>query len=293
MMTLRGGKRRFETAAVVVIASVVLAAAAMLSGCPDASLLGLVADADEDPSETNPETYTVSYNANGASGGTLPLQSSHSYDDEVWVSEAGELRGPVLGFGITQRFLQWNTQADAGGSGYLPFEAFGMPDHDVTLYAIWTTDGGFISKIGPAGGLVFFEHAESNGDWRFLEAAPPETEWTGRPWSEFTTLVDGTEIGIGAGEPNTQAIVGAMGDGDYAAKLCDDLSHGGYSDWFLPSIDELNLMYHNVQWTFAPAFYWSSSEENEGLARAQKFNDGSRHPESKTNAYRVRAARAF
>ena len=64
---------------------------------------------------------------------------------------------------------------------------------------------------------------------------------------------DLTGTGIGAGKRNTELLVKAMGDKTYytmgakkvayAAKLCYDLVFNGFDDWFLPSKDELNLLY--------------------------------------------------
>ena len=73
---------------------------------------------------------------------------------------------------------------------------------------------------------------------------------------------NGAGAAVGTGETNTTSIVNALGSGSYAARLCYDLSLGGYDDWFLPSKDELNLMpqQEGVIPGFAVASYWSSSE---------------------------------
>jgi hypothetical protein len=72
---------------------------------------------------------------------------------------------------------------------------------------------------------------------------------------------------------------------------------GGYTDWFLPSKGELNLMYENLKVSgvggFADDAYWSSSEYNADIAWVQDFYDGYQYYSHKNNAYRVRAFRAF
>ena len=110
-------------------------------------------------------------------------------------------------------------------------------------------------------------------------------------------MTGATGTAIGTGSANIEAIVTSQGDGSYAAQLCRDLTEGGYSDWFLPSKDELNLMYINLYQQgiggFAEDYYWSSSEDDANLAWAQSFNDGDQGDGGKAIAFRVRAVRAF
>jgi len=84
--------------------------------------------------------------------------------------------------------------------------------------------------------------------------AAPEEQSAGIPWvSEHYEAFIGNipnpsgakGTAIGTGKTNTTLIVGVMGDGNYAAKLCRDLNLNGYKDWFLPSKDELNMLYKN------------------------------------------------
>ncbi len=83
-----------------------------------------------------------------------------------------------------------------------------------------------------------------------------------------------------------------------ARKICRDLVLNGYDDWFLPSKDELDLMYRNLKKRglggFASDCYWSSSESNSSTAGSQSFGDGYQYSFNKYNySERVRAVRAF
>ena len=64
-----------------------------------------------------------------------------------------------------------------------------------------------------------------------------------------TTENGGTSASIGQGQTNTTAMMGQAGYTGGAAKVCNDytITVNGiiYSDWFLPSKDELNQMYQN------------------------------------------------
>lgn len=76
--------------------------------------------------------------------------------------------------------------------------------------------------------------------------------------SYVTTHATGTALGTG--RANTTAIVAAQGSGNYAAYLCDTLVFNSFSDWFLPSIDELHLIYNLEGLNGFVNYYWSSSE---------------------------------
>jgi hypothetical protein len=176
----------------------------------------------------------------------------------------------------------------------------------------------YIGGIGPAGGIVFYDKGNSNHGWRFLEAAPTSTEFNADwgPWTgDWNSLeghdVTGTETGIGTGRNNTRLIIAKLnqlGQRDRAAQLCDAMKVNGFSDWFLPSKDELNLMYINREtiggfgrgtnrenwvenWRYW--VYWSSSQSFTSSAWGQGFGDGAQHLNDKHLTLRVRAVRAF
>jgi hypothetical protein len=150
--------------------------------------------------------------------------------------------------------------------------------------------GGIIAYI-----LVSGDPGYVAGQTHGLIAAPSDQS-TGIVWwngSYITTGATGTATGTGAA--NTTAIVASQGAGSYAAKLCDDLVLNGYSDWYLPSRDELNKLYLNKRAVggFATYFYWSSSEDYAYYAWYQYFGVGSQYFDIKFNYFHVRAVRAF
>ena len=155
-----------------------------------------------------------------------------------------------------------------------------------------------LRNTGPAGGHIFLTPAES-GDGYYYEAAPVSTEFVNKQWGKYEELVGGTGTAIGTGKQNTSNIVAAIGEteSDRAAQLCNDLSHNGFTDWFLPSRDELNQMYINLHQQgvggFSDAGYWSSSEFSAGYSWVQYFNSGNQYQYNKDGARRVRAVRAF
>ena len=75
-----------------------------------------------------------------------------------------------------------------------------------------------------------------------------------------TTGAWGTAIGTGAA--NTATILSACSTSGIAAKLCHDYTGGGYTDWYLPSQNELNILYTNrvsIGIGFS-GYHWSSTE---------------------------------
>jgi hypothetical protein len=100
---------------------------------------------------------------------------------------------------------------------------------------------------------------------------------------------------IGTGNQNTINIMAACPVVDIAARLCGDLVQGGYSDWYLPSKDELNKLWINrpAIGGFSTLSYWSSTMSGSNLAWEQNFSNGDQNPSPQNGALNVRAIRAF
>jgi hypothetical protein len=123
---------------------------------------------------------------------------------------------------------------------------------------------------------------------------------TGIQWynnNDYTTT-GATGTAIGTGLSNTNAIIASQGETatSYAAAgLARAYAGGGYTDWYLPSKDELNKLYlnKNAIGGFADAGYWSSTEFDFYLAWYQGFFLGSQVNVNKVYTFCVRAIRAF
>ena len=96
------------------------------------------------------------------------------------------------------------------------------------LMTACTLDGG--NLVGPAGGFVFYDKGSYSDGWRYMECAPENA---------------------------------GTGEWDKAKQLCEDYSHGGYDDWYLPDIEVLEDLLggkHGLK-MFNNGVYWSSSTE--------------------------------
>jgi uncharacterized repeat protein (TIGR02543 family) len=80
--------------------------------------------------------YTVTYNANGASSGSVPVDPN-KYLQGVPVTVLGNTGG-LAKTGYT--FVGWNTQSGGGGTAYIVGATFTMGSSNVMLYAQWTNN---------------------------------------------------------------------------------------------------------------------------------------------------------
>ena len=185
--------------------------------------------------------------------------------------------------------------------------------------------GGFakIGDTGPAGGTIFFVvptgftvQGYSGGTGAFdeytayyLEAAPGHDgypQWGAygtsildvTTWANATAKNAGLAATIGVGRKDTQIIVNHLATTEEtgrAAQVCASktVRVGGtiFTDWFLPSLGELNEMYKAR--TSMSGSFWSSSQHNNNKAWIQDFGNGSQDICDKDNTPIVRAIRAF
>jgi hypothetical protein len=151
---------------------------------------------------------------------------------------------------------------------------------------------------GPAGGTIFYDKGSFTEGWRYLECAPADEE-SPYAWGQYGMDVRGTSTLCGSGRANTDRIIASCTDGYSAAYVCKKktLEHGGvvYSDWFLPSIEELLLMLSSpFELKLSDqCFYWSSSADSRNYALEGCLNKKGPCSYFKSSACLVRAIRAF
>jgi hypothetical protein len=164
-----------------------------------------------------------------------------------------------------------------------------------------TTDAPPSYTIGQAalGGVVAYINGGGSTGTSGLVATVSDVS-AGAAWGGFFVNVPGaTGTAIGTGNQNTLDILAADATPGIAAQLCYDLTEGGYSDWYLPSIDELNALYTNRDAIggFNASPYWSSTKfqttEFPYTAKFLNFDDAGIGNGSTTGSYRVRAIRSF
>jgi hypothetical protein len=147
-------------------------------------------------------------------------------------------------------------------------------------------------QTGPAGGIIFYDDGQGGG----LEVFAPD--WTNQ-WGNYNLLMNSTNETFGTGEANTNAIINASVDMSNAAIACDSCTKGGFTDWYLPSKDELELVYSNVivpgYLGVQSSYYWSSSSLIGSVTQAWAVHlgVGVSNPKLRYEIYKTLPVRSF
>lgn len=240
------------------------------------------------------ETQTPTTNANGLV--SIEIGGGSGFNTIDWAN------GPY--------FIETKTDP-AGGTNYTITGTSQLLSVPYALYAAnagtATGGGNFTHYIGEeyGGGVIFHLWKDNAGVEHGLIVALTDQSIS-QAWSNVTSA----EIGTSAksswdGLSNSNSIVGQAGHTSSAAKLCLDLVSGGQSDWYLPSIQELNMLWNNYYMVtralsqisgatqLSNSVYWSSSEGGSSNAWCFYFDYGYTSNYSKGSTVYVRAVRAF
>ncbi len=240
-------------------------------------------------------TYTVTFDTNGGDGGATASQTL-IYNTPTNLTANGFTR-------TSYTFAGWATTTD-GVVGYADGASYTIGTEDVTLYAKWNSmlvigdeyQGGKIAYIFQDGDLGYVE-----GEIHGLIAATVNQS-AGIIWAKVayqsTAVPGGTDTTLGSGATNTDRIIAQNGvdDNTYAAGKARAYDGGGYDDWYLPSLDELTLLYINrvIIGGFSADYYWSSTEGGVNSAWSKHFTVSSISNQLKDTRWTyVRAVRSF
>jgi hypothetical protein len=186
----------------------------------------------------------------------------------------------------TVRFWNGNKWGIVGGSTFKRY--IGEPFGGGVIFALW------MDNFGVEHGLIVATNEQS----------------TSATYSNLSSALIGPSAQSSwDGLSNSNAIVSQSGHTASAAKLCLDLVSNGQSDWYLPAIDELNLLFNHrylvnkalstisgASPISVTAYYWSSTEYIFGsgsYAWGFTFYGGTASDSFKYNTAFVRAVRAF
>ena len=145
--------------------------------------------------------YLVTYNGNGSTGGSVPVDASSPYDAGATVTVLGNT-GSLTKNGY--EFDNWNTADDGSGADYEADDTFTMPAEDVVLYAQWTPNtyditynlngASWASSAGVA------EYTVGTGATLPLSSAMTNTGYTFGGWYDNSGLTGSSITTIGTSE---------------------------------------------------------------------------------------------
>jgi len=162
-------------------------------------------------------------------------------------------------------------------------------------------------KIGDeyAGGIVFYlDPNQSKG----MVVSKINLRNGGTEWGCYCQDIKNTKSEVGSGANNTKEMLSqclsAQSIGNWSAKIVDEYVLGEYNDWYLPSKDELNLIYINLHQKGLGNFsttttYWSSTQASYGSCGisgggwSQNFANGQQTQEYKSGHAGIGAVRAI
>jgi hypothetical protein len=219
----------------------------------------------------------------------------------------------TIDWSIDNYYLKVGMDA-AGGTNFL---IMGTTQLLSVPYAMYAKSAGSVSGGGSGGGFTHYIGEEFGGGVVFhlwKDALGVEhgliIDKTDLSTAQVWSNIDATLIGASAqsswdGLSNSNAIVGQAGHTSSASALCLNSTNGAQSDWYLPSVQELNMLWNNY-YTVArsltqisgatqlqPAYYWSSTESDGLYAWFFAFYNGYANNYIKNDSHSVRAVRAF
>ena len=162
----------------------------------------------------------------------------------------------MIGFALVTSGVA-GCSATTGASGAVQDVASAAASTASSAPAASCAEGGVcqIGDAGPGGGIVFYvasapfteSGSACNTNCSYLESQPSDLSpaaWCTGPGAAPKFVVDAPGVSIGTGYSNTQSMIGT--NMNPPADICTGgagnesaAPWGGYSDWFLPSIDEL------------------------------------------------------
>ncbi len=255
-----------------------------------------------DSSATGTNLYTETHNTTTNSLGIFNLNIGSG------IAISGNFG--ALNWGSNAKFLKVELDTSALGNNY---SVIGTQQMMSVPYALYAKSAGniigvtfFTHYIGEefGGGIIFQLWKDSSGVEHGLIVNKTDLS-ASQPWSNVMTLIGTAAQSPWDGLSNSNSIIAQAGHSNSAAAMCLNLVSNGRSDWYLPTMQELFMLWNNYYTVvmtlkrlpgaseLQPVRYYSSNEDNNSTAWTFNFKVGVAYSTIKTNANLVRPIRAF
>ncbi|MFN3700407.1 MAG: hypothetical protein ACK4VI_02665 [Alphaproteobacteria bacterium] len=206
--------------------------------------------------------------------------------------------------------------------GVLTDDDIGMTCADGTIYAGLSPDGNVPMFTTPADAPSLMAWNDANGTGTVdttmvncISVSPgAQTSCrTGRSNTDDVLVVEDSNSAVAGIQPHRAArychCLGKPLTGVCSGDPTGGAEAHGHADWYLPALDELNVLYVNLArdggaditpgnsfgfnrtGLFPAGWYWSSSERTNSIARSQRFSDGLQLNSNKDNEVAIRCVR--
>ncbi|MCR9015418.1 DUF1566 domain-containing protein [Aquiflexum gelatinilyticum] len=211
-----------------------------------------------------PSGYTATF--------SIPLEKGWEKCDEMTFSIVQKGLGSPISFSENYNLI-------AVCKDYVIGQEYGG---GIIAYLLKSGDRGFDPNV--VHGLIVAMEDQSSG-----------IEFDFNCWNEGGSYAYFTRIGFGF--ENTNVVLNNCAERPIAVSITRNYEGGGFSDWFLPSLEELKQLYVNRKAIggFGDSDYWSSStyDAKKETAWYVNFSNGEESVEFRNERKRVRAIRAF
>lgn len=217
----------------------------------------------------------------------LHSKTAENITGTVTYTETDPIFGASVANGITAiDTTNWNNHTDSTAIANMGFTAGSGSSSGDKFYLGQDT----------LGGIVYYIYKDATGTQHGLIVNKTESAAVWQATGTTTNAIHSWD-----GVTNTGLMANSA-----AATYVNGLSDGGFTDWYLPSIDELSLLWHNRYFANKAlstiggatvlsntANYWSSTEDDTTYAFGFNFTNGNANNNFKGSTYSVRAVRAF
>jgi hypothetical protein len=259
---------------------------------------------------------SLQLNAYGLSGSSLATFSITIGSDGSFTSEDGDLSNEGVQGAASYVTFTFSSPTLAATSVYKITIQSEVSTQFIASYSVGDT--------GPGGGTIFYVNnspegfdevgADCSPNCHYLEWAP--TSWAANDYKDYAFSDNsnfyggGTGTTLGSGYNNTQLLATAYAPSGWTVAANEVAPYvrayrgGGFSDWFIPSRDEIYLISNSTQFSSGgfthDTYYWSSTANENGPGTSLQLHvmsnpDGNGDPglQPVYRTFPVRPIRAF